>query len=249
MSESMRATSAVQRVRYALRALAALGMAALVCSLGPSRDEGLTSERLGAHARLLKSCGKKKACLKKPGVATAAAVAAASQNTGALPRARWKESEFDEVTVWIADGKDVELWRESHRYKVRDAFHAWTAAGAPVHFAFVADSTRADIHVLWRDSLPETRAGQVTRSVDRHGWVRAATIEMSTRNIAGGAQDSATVRAVALHEVGHLLGLEHSTGERDIMSAWVTATSLSRRDRAAVNALYGAFAKMPAENR
>jgi predicted Zn-dependent protease len=42
-----------------------------------------------------------------------------------------------------------------------------------------------------------------------------------------------------MHEVGHLLGLEHSGNERDIMSAWVTARSLTSRDRAAMRALYG----------
>jgi predicted Zn-dependent protease len=121
---------------------------------------------------------------------------------------------------------------------VRDAFHIWTAAGAPVRFVFVSDSSRADVKVLWLDSLPEGRAGQVTRLADQRGWLRSAIIELSTRNIAGKAQDSTTVRAVALHEVGHLLGLEHSADERDIMAAWVTAQSLTVHDRFAMRALY-----------
>ena len=153
-------------------------------------------------------------------------------------RSRWAESEYDDVTVWIAPGEEVPLWRTVDRFMVRDAFHAWSAAGAPVRFVFVSDSSGADVHVFWRDSLPESRAGQMTRLVDRRGWLRAATIELSTRNMAGGAQDSTTVRAVALHEVGHLLGLEHSDDDRDIMSAWVTAPALTSRDRSAMRKLY-----------
>ena len=122
---------------------------------------------------------------------------------------------------------------------VRDAFHAWTAAGAPVRFVFVPDSARADVRVFWSDSLADGRAGQVTRYVDSRGWLRAAVIEMSTRNLAGGVQDSITVRSVALHEVGHLIGLEHSGSERDIMAPWVIAPRLSSMDRASMRALYG----------
>jgi hypothetical protein len=107
-----------------------------------------------------------------------------------------------------------------------------------VRFVFVADSARADVHVVWRTRLPDGRAGQVTRVADRRGWLRSATIELSTRNLRGGVQKSSTVGAVALHEVGHLLGLEHSDDEGDVMAAWVTARTLSPRDRRAMRALY-----------
>jgi hypothetical protein len=122
---------------------------------------------------------------------------------------------------------------------VRDAFHTWAAAGIPVRFAFVSDSARASIHVVWRHRLSGQRAGQVTRYSDEDGWLRAATVELSTSNMSGRVQDSLTVRAVALHEIGHLLGLEHSPDAADIMAPWVKVRRLSDRDRAAAHALYG----------
>ena len=153
-------------------------------------------------------------------------------------RSRWAKNQYDYVRVWIAPGDSVPDWRPADRYVVRDAFHEWSAAGAPVHFVFVGDSMSADVQVLWRDTLPGARAGQVTRFTDNRGWLRTATIELSTRNMAGKAQRVATVHAVTLHEVGHLLGLEHSDDERDIMAAWVTARTLTPRDLSAMRTLY-----------
>lgn len=223
-------------------ALNALLLAGLSFTMDPAPDEQLVAERRAGHVRDLTSCGRKKACIRKR-IATARAgnEIEALMGLGVAPRApgRWSEAEFDEVTVWIAPGDSVPMWKAADTFMARDAFHAWSKAGAPVRFLFVADSTKADVKVVWYDSLPEQRAGQVTRYANGRGWLRGALIEMSTRNMSGTAQEPTTVRAVALHEVGHLLGLEHSGDERDIMAAWVTAPKLTRRDKAAMRALYG----------
>lgn len=219
-------------------------IAVLLCLLGKMPEERLFAERRDAYVRALQSCGRKKACIMGPGAAahvgTVTSVATHPSTTHF--RSRWKENQYDYVRVWIAPGEEVPLWRSPDRYVVRDAFHDWSAAGAPVHFVFVADSGRADVHVLWRDSLPDARAGQVTRFTDNRGWLRAATIELSTRSMSGKSQKASTVRAVALHEVGHLLGLEHSGDERDIMAAWVTSSRLTGNDVSTMRALYGVAA-------
>ena len=241
-TETGATTRRVAGGRRLTRLAAGLALTALAFGSGTRPPESLVVERRDGHVRELKACGRQKACIRKP--ARAARRATGTTESVATPpahmsyRRRWSEAQYDDVTVWIASGEAVPLWRKANRFMVRDAFHGWTAAGAPVHFVFVADSSRADVRVLWADSLPDGRAGQVTRLADQRGFLRAATIEMSTRNIGGRRQDSATVYAVALHEVGHLLGLEHSADEHDIMAAWVTAPSLTAQDRAAMRTLY-----------
>jgi hypothetical protein len=151
---------------------------------------------------------------------------------------RWPASEGAGIPVWIAYGDDVPMWRERDRELARDAFHEWMASGIPIRFRFVPDSASAVVHVVWREELPDGRAGQVTRHADRGGWLSSALVELSTRNMRGGQQDEATLRAVALHEVGHLVGLEHSDDSTDIMAAWVRARDLSPRDRDLARWLY-----------
>jgi hypothetical protein len=151
---------------------------------------------------------------------------------------RWPDDGLP-VTVWIGESGGPR-WRAAARRRIaRDAFHAWTAAGVPERFMFVSDSANAMVHVLWRRQLPDRRAGQVTRQTDAEGWLRSAVVELSVRNILGGLQDTTTLRAVALHEVGHVIGLEHSPDERDIMAPWVVARQISERDRATASAIYG----------
>lgn len=206
----------------------------------------LMTERRDAHVRDLTVCGRKKACLmrQRADLSHRDSAARAASTEG---RSRWSEGQYDNVAVWIAPGEGTRGWRAANRYLARDAFHAWSEAGAPVHFVFIPDSARADVRVFWRDSLPEGRAGQTTRFVDRHGWLRGATIEMAVRGAGGAPARAATVRAIALHEVGHLLGLEHSADERDIMAAWVTARALTVRDLSAMWILYD-VAPPPAED-
>jgi hypothetical protein len=241
-SSSLRSvpSRAARARRGLLWAIAAL----LLCEWRlPAPQVPLLSEQRSARSAIgVKKCRRDGACAGgRLGSASARAGAMTYLGSGLTDGEmlrRWPDDGLP-ITVWIAEAPGSPARSARRRTIARDAFHAWTHAGVPERFAFVPDSASAMVRVLWRKQLPDRRAGQVTRQADSDGWLRSAVVELSIRNMKGAVQDTATLRAVSLHEVGHLLGLEHSPDERDIMAPWVVARRLSARDRATARALYG----------
>ena len=151
---------------------------------------------------------------------------------------RWEARVDDPIRVWIASGDSVPEFRSSYVDAVREAFLSWEESGVPVRFAFVVSPDSAEVRVGWTDRLPEHRAGLVHWWKDADGWLTKANIVLAMQLSDGGRADDTSMHRMALHEIGHVLGLEHSPGTEDIMAAWVNANELTARDRATARLLY-----------
>ena len=151
--------------------------------------------------------------------------------------ARWPDRRFEPLRVWIQPTAPWPDFEPRFATDVQEAFTAWAPADAPVSFTFVVDSARADVLVTWVDRLAEA-SGRTRWTRDQHWWIIGAGIELGVHNPDGTALGATAVKAVAIHEVGHLLGLDHTADPRNIMSPVVKVPALSPTDLATLRLLY-----------
>jgi hypothetical protein len=151
---------------------------------------------------------------------------------------RWPDRVSRPLRVFVREGETLEQWNPDFLSAVRDAFDTWTQAGIPVHFSFVRDSASADISVHFLERFPNGISGKTVWSRDGYHWLLSSDIQLAVTHPNGGTVTAPQMRAIALHEVGHLLGLDHTANPDNIMSARVRVRELSEADKATVRLVY-----------
>lgn len=152
--------------------------------------------------------------------------------------ARWPDRRGDPLRVWIQPMTRIRDWSPASVSIVREAFLEWTDTGIPLAFSFVLDSASADVRVTWTDRFSEPISGKTLWSHDDYWTILEAGIVLAVHHRTGEALDAAATRAIALHEVGHLIGLDHTTDTTSIMTPRVRVKALSDADRATAQLLY-----------
>ena len=152
--------------------------------------------------------------------------------------ARWPNRLERPVRVWVASGAGLKGWDPAHGARVQGAFEEWSRIGIPVRFTFVVDSADSDVKVSWIDHFNEAISGKTLWARDRHWWIVDGAITLALHHNSGEPLDAKAIRAIALHEVGHLLGLDHTADTANIMTPRVRVRDLSEIDRATVRLLY-----------
>lgn len=150
---------------------------------------------------------------------------------------RWDHRYQDPVRVYLTTDT-VENFQPAFVDAVRSALTRWDQVNLPVRFTFVDDSTRAEVTFRWRRQFDIDRTGQTDLTWDRDGHVLSAVVTIATfdpNNHPMGVED---VRVVALHEIGHMLGLNHSSDSTDVMYGHTLARDLSLRDERTAQLLY-----------
>jgi hypothetical protein len=152
--------------------------------------------------------------------------------------ARWKPRSRP-LTVWVQQRPEMEDWDEEYLRAVSDAFMAWDAVQLPhMRFRMVPDSAQADIHVTWIAKFNEQISGRTRWSRDEKWWIVNADIILAIHHQQGDRLDESAMKAMTLHEVGHLLGLDHTTNTGSIMAPRVRIRDLAEIDKATAIVLY-----------
>src|SRR4051812_48337086 len=143
--------------------------------------------------------------------------------------ARWKPRSRP-LTVWVQSRPDFDDWTDDYVEAVSDAFMEWDAVALPVRFRMVTDSAEAEIHVTWTPKFNEQISGRTRWSRDDNWWITNASILLAIHHSQGDRLDQSAMKAMALHEVGHLIGLDHTAIAMSIMAPRVRIRELAPVD-------------------
>jgi hypothetical protein len=152
--------------------------------------------------------------------------------------ARWPDRRFDPLRVWIQPTSDLPDFDPSYPELARQAFERWTREDVPMAFTFVRDSAASDIPLTWVDRFDMPISGRTRWTHDQHWWIVASSIEIALHHQSGTPLNARAIHAITLHEVGHVLGLDHTQDDRSIMAARVRVSDLADVDARTVRLVY-----------
>ncbi len=126
----------------------------------------------------------------------------------------------------------------------------WNGATEAVQLELSADSTRANLVVVWAARIAPNADAPGATPAGRSGVVRSAMtgeighaqVVLAFRTRSGGVATPRDLHAMAIHEVGHALGLAHTPPSVEprssIMAASVTTDDVTESDRQALRVWY-----------
>lgn len=129
-------------------------------------------------------------------------------------------------------------YTETFAEHVAWAIARWNAAALPVTLVAGADSASANIVVRWETVLDSGRTGRTDVTWDQEGRIRHAVVILAVHTPDGRRLEGPEMAALALHELGHALGLGHSDHRSDVMFPITRSSELSDRDHRTARLLY-----------
>jgi predicted Zn-dependent protease len=150
---------------------------------------------------------------------------------------RWPDERLSRPLAVCVIRERVDGFRDEFVANLNYALGRWNGV-LPLGLSTGADSANADVIVTWTAQLDSGKTGRTDLTWDRRGFIRHAFVTLATHDPSGRLLDEQRMSALALHELGHALGLGHSTVRADALYPVATALELTDRDRRTARLLY-----------
>lgn len=153
---------------------------------------------------------------------------------------RWNDTN-PTLNVYLQADTSIPGWHPSLIPLVKDAFSEWQQAlNNRIRFVYTTDFNQSDIVVKWEAKAKGLQVGhQNIQWTDN--TLTDADIHIALSNPQGRRLNELELKYVALHEIGHVLGIRgHSSDPADVMYATLQPKQarLSPRDITTIRALY-----------
>jgi hypothetical protein len=154
---------------------------------------------------------------------------------------RWPDPGDSPLTIAFVPDTTIPGWSETAFDDMRAGIAAWGGNSAGLRFREVPATDSADIKIRWTLAFPDSsRVGVTVLNWSPDGTVHGADITLAL--LEGGAKrvplSVSDRRRVAAHELGHAIGLPHSSDRDDLMFPNALSSAPSRRDQATLQLLY-----------